>query len=93
MFTAPAFQYFLPTYLLESLEANDSEVWEFTFYSLYESRDETRDERWGGFSADQIEAILALLRLKLEAAEGFRREDIPIAIRMWERQLSELAER
>jgi len=88
LLSAEALHFYLPAFLIESL-GSDDDVWEYTFYELYRSRDERRDQRWSKFSERQVEAILALLEYKLIEATGWQREDIPIAIKMWNRQLAE----
>lgn len=74
LFSSEAFQYFLPAYLIYSLENfNDNDVCEFTIYNLSESEKELKEnldfyrkyfqERFGNFTMEQVNSIYEFLSL------------------------------
>jgi hypothetical protein len=92
LFSARAYHYFLPAYILRCLDEFDSSnmVCEFTIYSLSPSLSTQEDRKWFSerqrqFTETQRGAITAFLKL-IKATEEFVdfHKDIEVGIRHWE---------
>ena len=62
LFTPSAFQYYLPTYLLRSIEDPSGDVCIFTAYSLNRLESEWGRDRYPRLSGDQVRSIAFALR-------------------------------
>ena len=79
LFSDNAKQYFYPAYLIYSIHHPESSVTEFLLYSLSSDH---RHEPDSGFSASQIQAILAFLDYQDVSLESFHSEILQ-ARRYW----------
>jgi hypothetical protein len=85
LFTPPAFQYYLPTYLLRAIEDPKGDVCIFTAYRLDDLDSEWGQERFARLSGDQLRSIVLTLRYVQSVAPD---DEIAAILPKWEKLAS-----